>query len=896
MGLPVRSRVVAGVLCAITISAGVVAFATSSPLAKTTLRLLDGSALVADSTHGGYVHVNGATATPDLKASIASAAGLPMRIVQRGNRSYAEVTQRNGNVVVYPIDTDTLVPRPGKVAGRAHIVSGGGSSFFVDDASGTAQRVDPDSLAALGQKLTFVAPIEAVVSGDGSLLVVEVGEGKAVVVVGNAAGSPTRVGVAGQVHATVVGGNPVVIDRASGEAHVFRHDRLDRTIALGAAGADLAVADVIETDQLVALNRTNGDLISADIDTGVVTRARVAPAELQHVEAPLVTKDAIYLVDASSGSVWVVTANGRIRKAENPAIGKGADNFDAFVNQGYLFVNNPNAQLGAVVYPDGHIRRFKKYDPSIPSVNKPRPPITPPQAPPVTVVLPKPGATGTGKIPSIQTAPVHPQGGLPPKVVNRPGQVGAVRAEAGDRSVALSWGPADSGGSTQLQYLIGCTPDCGPVAAPLQVSGASTGKTIDHLVNGHRYVFTVTAVNEIGTSAPRQSNAATPTGSAVDAPSNVRATANADGTIAVAWDWTSDSAEGLTVERFRVTGTQEIPGTPPSQHSIEVRPDQATTTFDAHLFAYDDDDVADTTFVVTAEVAAGLGPQSDPSPGVDPFETPAAVQGAQPAVASDRRLDLAWTDDAPTGRALTYYVEGGPTVLKTTTAGAQETGLTNGTPYTFSVYAQNSSGERSPKPDTQIIGSPHIAPTISNVSVSSVSFTVATVLFNVDFHGTGPGTCSVNGQSQECDTGGVSIALSNLNDGTGYNFTASATNNQGDPVATAGVPTFSTPFKPKVTVGTGAASSGCTSPGSPCYWFSVHLDHFSPSQTVTFVCHDASGVFTTRGTLRITVRGDGTGDAVPPIDCFYGYGNRQVWVVVTSGRDGTVESNHFTWP
>ena len=107
------------------------------------------------------------------------------------------------------------------------------------------------------------------------------------------------------------------------------------------------------------------------------------------------------------------------------------------------------------------------------------------------------------------TAPYHLTATQAPATV--PGAPTAVTAVAGDGEATVSWSaPLDDGGSAIDGYSV--TPYVGGVAqAPVVFGTSATTQTVSGLANGTEYVFTVAAVNAVGTGAESTaSNAVVP--------------------------------------------------------------------------------------------------------------------------------------------------------------------------------------------------------------------------------------------------------------------------------------------------------------------------------------------------------------------------------------------------
>ena len=107
-------------------SGGLVVVAGVAPR-DSVVKLLDGSALLRDETHGAYVHVSGATGRVDLKGTLGKdAKGKRMTIVQRDGHAYVAVDTGGGHRVLYQINDSTLTDGKSRRIGvRDRLVRGG---------------------------------------------------------------------------------------------------------------------------------------------------------------------------------------------------------------------------------------------------------------------------------------------------------------------------------------------------------------------------------------------------------------------------------------------------------------------------------------------------------------------------------------------------------------------------------------------------------------------------------------------------------------------------------------------------------------------------------------------------------------------------------------------------
>ncbi|HET8591789.1 MAG TPA: fibronectin type III domain-containing protein, partial [Nakamurella sp.] len=227
-------------------------------------------------------------------------------------------------------------------------------------------------------------------------------------------------------------------------------------------------------------------------------------------------------------------------------------------------------------------------------------------------------------------------------VLGPPGAPGTPSiAAVGDRSVTLTWPASDDHGSAVRHYVVhgqGVDFDC------LQ----RTTCPVTGLINGRTYTFTVTASNDIGTSAPSAASAPATPDVAPEAPAAPRVTAG-DRQLGVSWD--KPENHGSPIASYRVTISPK-----PVSGAAAVSTPNRNYTFRglANGTAY--------TVTVAARNSTGsYGPESAPS---DPA-TPAAPPSAPPAPQVDfsqadgaNSIDVSWARPAHDGGdpALRYTV------------------------------------------------------------------------------------------------------------------------------------------------------------------------------------------------------------------------------------------------
>jgi hypothetical protein len=219
-----------------------------------------------------------------------------------------------------------------------------------------------------------------------------------------------------------------------------------------------------------------------------------------------------------------------------------------------------------------------------------------------------------------------PSNAVTPTSATAPGTPTAVSATGGALQATVKWtAPASTGGSPITAYKV--TPYKAGVAQTAVSAGASaTSLTLEGLTAGTSYTFTVAAVNAIGTgTASAQSNAVTPTTSAVPGPPTAVTAAGRNGGAALSWIAPTSNG-GSAITGYKVT--PYIGGVAQTQTTIGSTATTATISGLTNGVTY--------TFTVAATNALGTGAASAASAATTPdatiFEqtTPGTVDAGDP--------------------------------------------------------------------------------------------------------------------------------------------------------------------------------------------------------------------------------------------------------------------------
>jgi len=372
---------------------------------------------------------------------------------------------------------------------------------------------------------------------------------------------------------------------------------------------------------------------------------------------------------------------------------------------------------------------------------------------------------------SAPSAPV-----VPSTVPGAPTSVTAT-SDADSRSVVSWMAPISDGGTAIAGYTVRASP------GGATCSTASTMCTVTGLANGTAYAFTVTAVNSVGAGVASVPATATPA-ARPGAPTSATATSDADSQSVVSW--TPPSSDG---------------GTPVTGYTVTASPGTGTCTTASTTCAVTGlVNGTPYTFTVTATNAVGTGPAS----GATRPAVPAAVAGAPTGatvVTTTSASGAIVTWKAPTtdgGAPITSYevteTPGGATCYTGSTT-CPFTGLTPGSPASFTVTATNAAGTSpaSTPTNTITVGAPWAPTAVTATSFadgrSVVSWTAPSIAGGSAVSGytvsSSPGvatpaacSASLTGSSHQC-------TFTGLTDGTTYTFTVAAVNASGSSAASA---------------------------------------------------------------------------------------------------------------
>jgi len=398
---------------------------------------------------------------------------------------------------------------------------------------------------------------------------------------------------------------------------------------------------------------------------------------------------------------------------------------------------------------------------------------------------------------------------------------------AATQQVTVSWtAPADNGGSAITGYTVSANSG-GATCTTVSTDTDPLSCTVDGLVNGTAYTFTVVATNAAGDSEADTSDPVTPR-TVPDAPPSVKASPE---NLGAEVSWQEPDENGSAITDYTVTATPADPANPAGSCttvSTDTDPLSCTVGNLVNGAAY--------TFAVVALNAAG---NSQAATSAAATVTPRTTPGRPTAVIAevdDGKVTVGWKapgnsgGSAITGYTVTATLVDSSVVVSTCTTVSTDTdplsctvdNLVNATEYTFSVVATNAAGDSDGSAEPRV--TPRTVPGPPGITSASPAATQqVTVSWTAPADNGGSAitgyTVSANpaGSSTTCttvstDTDPLSCTVDNLDNGTAYTFTVVATNAAGDSEADTSDPVTprTVPGPPGITSASPAATQQVT--------------------------------------------------------------------------------------
>lgn len=363
-----------------------------------------------------------------------------------------------------------------------------------------------------------------------------------------------------------------------------------------------------------------------------------------------------------------------------------------------------------------------------------------------------------------------------------------VAGEPHNESALVSWTPGYDGGAVITHFYVVSSSLDDPVPHTCDTDGLQRSCSVQDLINGTAYTFTVYAHNIMGdseTSDPSDTVMPLPLPLAPTNLVGVRGNARAT----LTWD-AADLNGGLPIDEYIVTSQ------PDAHTCIAQAPD---LTCDVTGLTNGDN----YTFTVRARSAIGDSGESSVSNSVTPATVP-----SQPAIDNDHSVfgnaqaTVWWRPGFNGGSPVTRYVVTSSSLVDaephTCEWGGEElhcdvTGLINGVEYTFTVVATNSVGDSDVSAPSEPLtpstkpSAPQVTGELSTATRGNASATVTWTepLSNGGSVITGYTVTShslADGSDHTCrwTSGPLTCTVPNLTNGVVYTFTVTATNKAGE--------------------------------------------------------------------------------------------------------------------
>lgn len=400
----------------------------------------------------------------------------------------------------------------------------------------------------------------------------------------------------------------------------------------------------------------------------------------------------------------------------------------------------------------------------------------------------------------------------------------------------VSWTASNNNGAAITQYKVTANP-----GGKFCITTDSTTCTINGLDLTTAYTYSVVATNNVGDSLAK----------VVAAPGNFVVT-RGDHEVTITWSAAAAGGDSAITGYAVSTG---VVGASCSTLVTDVNPTACTISGLTNGQAY--------TFTLTATDASGQNTEAASST-VTPAGIPFQV-GKPLAVFGDRSATVSWAATNNNGDAITkYVVTASPDGAKceTVTTSCVVPGLTNGTPYTFTVTATNTVGTSpaSDPADSVTPGAAPLATAFTTVVAGDKKVTLTWTAANANGRALTGYVVTSNVPGVGCSTAPevVTCEISGLTNGTKYTFAVAGTNSLGTgeaSPATAETVPFGKPTAVTTARITGVLKAkylvigvrGATSNGSPITEYRVKWAYGASKKFTAWKTIKANGVFNLLG-------------------------------------------------
>jgi hypothetical protein len=373
----------------------------------------------------------------------------------------------------------------------------------------------------------------------------------------------------------------VFVDTTKDTVHVVEKDGLGEPRDLGVdAHDDVRLASTDVAGRLVILDGQRMHLVDAGLGTAGIDRAAPVTIDLGDGEyaGPVSTGNVVAVVNRTTNTLITYDSAGERKQTKeipaeqgDPRLTRGEDD--------RIYVDGAQGEHVVVVDTDGELTDVPIED----ETGKGKAPVG--SHDPDARITPQPGDTpkpGTTTDPPRTEQPEQPEKPKqtkqdePPAVPSSPpGAPTVVNATAGNATATVSWGPAQDNRSAVTGYRITWPGGQTTVAATARTS------VVNGLANGTTYVFTVAAVNGVGTGPGAASNPVTPAAPArpAAAPTQLQVLLNGNRAL-FDWDAPADMGTGTFTHYIAtMSGAPDVTVTGPAA-GFDIDPStSATLTF-----------------------------------------------------------------------------------------------------------------------------------------------------------------------------------------------------------------------------------------------------------------------------------------------------------------------------